>query len=243
MVSLTRVEDIFQEKELREGIVRFDSIQSIKLLKVHLTFDYQREILSNFSYEFKKRILYCIRGESGIGKSTILQLLCGMLIPSQGVVCINDISIDNIDGEYFRQKNISIVEQNPIFYYNTLKENILMGCSSVPNEQIFAVMERVNLIDLVSNQEADLEKPISSLNNSLSGGELYRLAIARLILQNREICLFDKPTAALDNKNRILVFKILETLAKEKMVIVVSHDNDLMQIAHKIIDLSVAYSK
>ena len=175
---------------------------------------YDRLVLNNVNVCFGDTGLVCLLGESGSGKSTLLNLIAGFDKPDNGSIYVNGINIDSYKSDYYHQNIVSVIFQN----YN--------------------LIESLNVYDNVglNNDKSNVDKVLDILNISklkkkrvklLSGGEAQRCAIARCLLSDSKIILADEPTGALDSVNSDKIMEILKDVSREKLVIVVTHNEEL----------------
>lgn len=200
-----------------------------KLIADKISISYgHKNILSNVTYTFKTGFFYLIQGQSGIGKTSLINILGLLRKPKAGQVKWNNISLWNLNKESqanFRNKNIGFVfQQNNLIENLSVKDNILLpllkGCKS--NDE---VKDKLNeIVDFL--QIKDL---LTKLPKDLSGGEEQRVAIARALISDSEIILADEPTSSLDKGNTCKIYSLLQMLANKlgKLVIVVSHETRL----------------
>lgn len=201
----------------------------LKLINVSKTYkngDVESVALKGVNVEFGESGIVSILGGSGCGKSTLLNIIGGLLDSSDGELIINDISTANYkatDWDYYRNNYIGFIFQS---YYLIPQLNVLenveltlslVGMSRETKKQkALAALKMVNLSDQIK------KKP-----NQLSNGQMQRAAIARAIVHNPEIILADEPTGALDSENSVQVMKLLQYLAKDKLVLMVTHNAEL----------------
>lgn len=195
--------------------------------------------ISNVNYTFYPNNLYCISGESGAGKTTLIQLL-GLLLPfNEGKIIIEGCDINNLtenEKSDMRNKKIGFVFQ--AYYLNPLMkayENVMLP--SYINEDIKDTNRKEIAYKLL--EKVGLKGRENHYPKELSGGEQQRVAIARAIINNPRIILADEPTGSLDPKNEKRVLEILKKLSKEdKIVIVVSHSNEVKKYADVLIEIN-----
>lgn len=175
---------------------------------------YDRLVLNNVNVCFGDTGLVCLLGESGSGKSTLLNLIAGFDKPDNGSIYVNGINIDSCKSDYYHQNIVSVIFQN----YN--------------------LIESLNVYDNVglNKDKSNVDKVLDTLGISklkrkrvkyLSGGEAQRCAIARCLLSDSKIILADEPTGALDSVNSVKIMEILKDVSREKLVVVVTHNEEL----------------
>lgn len=191
-------------------------------------------ILNDINLELSSGEFVCIYGESGSGKSTLMNIIGGLDNNYDGKVKIDDVSIKEFDLDNYRRDKIGFVFQNfNLIPYLTVFENVMLMLDMVKlkeKEKIKKTKEALRKVGLIKHSH---KKP-----NELSGGMKQRVALARAIINEPDIILADEPTGALDKKNANKVLNILKNLSLEgKLVIVVTHSNNVKKFANKIITL------
>lgn len=191
-------------------------------------------ILNDINLELSSGEFVCIYGESGSGKSTLMNIIGGLDNNYDGKVKIDDVSIKELDLDNYRRDKIGFVFQNfNLISYLTVFENVMLMLDMVKlkeKEKIKRTKEALRKVGLIKHSH---KKP-----NELSGGMKQRVALARAIINEPDIILADEPTGALDKKNANKVLNILKNLSLEgKLVIVVTHSNNVKKFANKIITL------
>ncbi|MDP2716724.1 thiol reductant ABC exporter subunit CydD [Rheinheimera sp.] len=164
-----------------------------------------------------------ISGASGRGKTTILQSLCGLLPPLAGSVLLNNQSL--------AQHTLAYLPQQPWLINGSWADNLRLLAPAASEAQMLAVLSRLGLAELVTETAAGLYRQISEQGRGLSGGQLQRLALARVLLAPTAVVLLDEPTASLDGHSRDLVLSALQQLKPQVMLILVSHDPALQVLA------------
>lgn len=189
-------------------------------------------ILQNINFEFKDNGIYGLFGASGSGKTTILKLLFGLYLPTKG-----NINISSPEGTYSPQQlrhKISYVPQNLELLNASISENLKLFDDSISNEEMISICKFLHLYDKIMSLQNNYESIISEKIN-FSEGEKQRICIARAVLKKSPIYVFDEPTAFLDKDSKLQLKCIIDKLAKESIVIVVSHDPYIFKNAQKIV--------
>ena len=179
------------------------------------------DILNNINLDFKKKELVFILGASGSGKSTLLNVIGGLVDVTSGCIMLDDRDITKFDNSMlcnYRNNMIGFIFQDyHLVEYMSVMDNIRLG-QTIKNDSS-KIEDILRKLGIYSKRK--------SLVNKLSGGEKQRVAIARAIINNPDIILADEPTGALDSSNSIKIMNILKEISKDKLVIVVSHDEGL----------------
>lgn len=198
-------------------------IKTIKVIELN-QIDYFKNsvsVLKDFSYRFITGKKYVVIGESGTGKSTLLNLMMGIDSPTTGTIRINDTRLENVDKDMLYQK-MAYMKQDTDIFSASIAENVSFF-HPYDNRLIENALNQSNLSYLVN--ERGIHSEVNSTSNTLSGGEKKRLDIARALFKNADVLIFDEPTSGLDRKNELIFAKLLKTL-EDKIIIVVTHSND-----------------
>jgi len=191
-------------------------------------------VLNKVNLDFKKHELVFILGKSGSGKSTLLNIIGGLLEVDSGSVMLDDKEVTKFNNSMlcsYRNNMIGFIFQDyHLIEYMNVIDNIKLGMTVSGNVGGDRIEEVLRKVEIYSKRKTKV--------NKLSGGEKQRVAIARAIINNPDIILCDEPTGALDSLNSIKIMNILKELSKDKLVIVVSHDNALAdKYADRIINI------
>ena len=181
------------------------------------------EIIKNLNFTIKKGEKICITGESGEGKTTLLDLLLGLLKPKAGKILVDGKDIrENLDSW---KHLINFTPQNTILISDTLKNNIALkrDLSKKDEDRVTEVLTFSNLENFQKKEKIDIDYKIGEDAKDLSGGQAQRIAIARSLYETGELFIFDEFTSSLDNQTSQIVIKNIFKALKDKTIIVVSH--------------------
>jgi ATP-binding cassette subfamily B protein len=173
-------------------------------------------------------------GESGAGKSTILNMLIGFYRPTSGRILMDGIPFDELDMRAFRNK-LAVVPQSTVLFSGTIRENITYGLSDVSDEKLQHVIEIANLHDVIAAMPNGLDSKIGEHGGKLSGGQRQRIAIARAMIRDPQIILLDEATSALDNVSEFLVQKAMKELIRGRTTFIVAHRLSTIRDADRIV--------
>lgn len=214
-----------RNQEAKDETNRKAEKQKEMLLSVeHLNFSYQgnKKIFCNFSTEFSKGRPTAILGESGIGKSTLINILLGFQKADSGTICYAGEDFNNLTEEE-RMRLFSVVDQKPFFFHQSLFENLRIAKPNVSREEVQEVLNKVGLQDFCQGLKDGMDTSLYEWGANLSGGELQRLAIARALLKEAPVYIFDEPTAGLDTVHEKKILELIVSLAKEHIVVLITH--------------------
>ena len=188
----------------------------------NLTFAYKQDnVLENINLKINEPGIYGVVGSSGSGKSTIAKLLLGYFDHYQGSLTYNGLQVKEIN-HHDLMKQITLVEHNPYIFAGTVRSNLLDGNCYASDEQLMAVLEKVNLLNYFKELDG-LDSEIEERGNNLSGGQKQRLSIARALLHDSGVYIFDEATSNIDIESEEIIMQVIEAMKKDKIVILISH--------------------
>lgn len=193
----------------------------IEIKDLFFSYDGEKTVLNDISATFKKHELISIVGESGCGKSTLASLLCGTTKGYIGSITIGSVEIKDID-EKTLMNNITAVNFNSYIFAGTVRENMLIADKSAGDEKMIEALKMVNLWSFLSEQDG-LDTKLNQQGSNFSGGQRQRLAIARALLHNTPIYVFDEVTSNIDAESENDIMAVIHNMAKIKTVILISH--------------------
>ena len=193
----------------------------IEIKDLSFSYDNEKTVLNDISATFKKHELISIVGESGCGKSTLASLLCGTTKGYSGSITIGGVEIKDID-EKTLMNNITAVNFNSYIFSGTVRENMLIADKSAGDEKMIEALKMVNLWSFLSEQDG-LDTKLNQQGSNFSGGQRQRLAIARALLHNTPIYVFDEVTSNIDAESENDIMTVIHNMAKIKTVILISH--------------------
>lgn len=221
MAACDKIFKLLDMPEDGEKMAVIGEEKTIQLENLKFAYEEGHEILHGIDLEVKKGRFVALVGESGCGKSTIAGLLMGKKKGYQGKITIGDAELSEIKEESL-MKNITGVSHNSYLFKGTVRENLLMGKSEATDEELFAVLKKVKLYDFLM-EEQGLDTVLLGKASNLSGGQCQRLALARALLHDTPIYIFDEATSNIDVESEEAIMEQIYRLAKEKTVILISH--------------------
>jgi len=223
--AINRLNKILELKLEKNGNIILDKNSNkidISLKNLCFSYNEEKEVLKNISFDIKAGEKIAIIGASGSGKTTIANIISGFYAKTAGDILYNNISVDKINKQSLRE-NIFLVLQMPILFNNSLRFNITMGNSNISDEDILKALKIAQLFDTVENLPNKLDTIVGKHGIRLSGGQRQRLSIARMIIANPNIVIFDESTSALDVHTESKLFDDLKEFLKSKTVITIAH--------------------
>lgn len=193
----------------------------LKLYNVTFSYDGQRDVLKSVSMTFPKRGMTAIVGESGCGKSTVVNMLFGAFRPKAGVVTVGGKPIENLRRESY-YAHLAVVSYNTYIFNETVRQNFILANKNVSDEEIYAALDKVNLASFI-HENGGLDKTITEDAANISGGQKQRLALAVNLVADKDIYVFDEATSNIDIESESIIMANIKELSKTKAVIVISH--------------------
>lgn len=193
----------------------------LALQKVSFSYDGQREVLKQVTMNFLEIGMTAIVGESGCGKSTVVNLLSGAFRPKEGMVSIGGKTMEQVNRESY-YAHLAIVSYNTYLFNETVRENFFLAKKEVSDEEIYTALEKVNLTSFI-RENGGLDKVITEDAANISGGQKQRLALAVNLVADKEIYIFDEATSNIDIESETIIMNNIKELSKKKSVIVISH--------------------
>ncbi|MCR5354321.1 MAG: ABC transporter ATP-binding protein/permease [Lachnospiraceae bacterium] len=193
----------------------------IRLSDVNFSYDDDKQVLNHISADIKENAFVGIVGESGSGKSTIASLIMGRNTIKQGNLMIAGINVSDINEDNLF-KNINYVGIGSTFFKGTVRENLLLAKPEASDEELWEVLAECN-IDGFFKEQMGLDTLLAENAENLSGGQRQRLALARAILHDAKIYIFDEATSNIDMDSEELILSVIKKLARYKTVIMITH--------------------
>lgn len=210
-----------REKNIIEDISDLDKI-NINLNDVTFSYDSKRDVLKNVSLNIKNKGFTAIVGRSGSGKSTIANLLLNTYEVNKGEIMFNNTNLNNISFDDIYEK-IMLINTNSYIFNGTILDNLKIAKENLTDNEIQYALELSNLKSFVDGLKDGINTKVGEGGSLLSGGQKQRLALARAVLSDRDIYIFDEATSNVDVESEEIILDAINKLAKEKTVIVISH--------------------
>ena len=196
-------------------------LSSIKFENVDFSYDGIRNIINNLSFCISSNSITSFVGESGSGKSTVASLLLGINKRVSGKITYENTELFDIK-ESDLMKNVTIVSANSYIFKGSLRDNLSMGNVDVSDDDMYTILKKVNLYDFFESENS-LDTKINEAGSNLSGGQRQRLAIARAILKDSKVYIFDEATSNIDLESEEIIMNLINEIAKDKIVVLISH--------------------
>lgn len=237
LVAAHRISEILDEKTETTGDGKCPEIEGALEFK-NVSFGYREgeKVLDKLSFEVKKGETVAILGPTGSGKSSLMHLLPRLYDYDDGSITVDGVELRNIDRKWIR-KNVGIVLQEPFLYSRNIAENLSIGKCDVEETEIFEAARTASLHDVVSEFEKGYETMVGEQGVTLSGGQRQRLAIARTLLLETPILIFDDSLSAVDTETDAAIRRALKKRSSEATTFIVSHRITTLMEADRILVL------
>lgn len=224
----------FASKDLKTSIC-LD--QGITLDGIHFSYPDGPELFSGFTDTIPAYKMTGIVGESGIGKTTLIDLVAGLQKPTSGKIIVdNKILNDKLQQTW--KMSIGYLPQDPFFIDGTIRENLIWDSGEdISDEKIKEVLKLVNAEVLIGNQKNGIDTQIANYQYYFSGGERQRLAMARVLLRKPKLLILDEATSSLDPENEKIIMEVLQSLKKKTTILFVSHRTSILSYFDKILEV------
>lgn len=210
-----------------EGCVDFD----------HVSYHYpnsEKPVVNDFDLHVRQGERIAVVGSSGSGKSTVMNLLIGLLSPTSGEIFIDGMPMSEMSMQSYR-RFISVVPQNSILFSGTIRENIIYGLDSYSEEALRRAVEDANITEFLKELPEGLDTPVGEHGDRLSGGQKQRVSIARALIRDPKLLILDEATSALDNVSEYHVQKAIDKLVNARTTFIVAHRLSTIRNADRIV--------
>ena len=218
-IEQNEIKDIYGEFDFKDVTFRYNNID--------------RPVLHNLNLHVDKGETIALVGESGAGKSTILNLVIGFNQVNSGEVLIDGHNMKDIDLRSYR-KHLAVVPQTSILFSGTIRDNITYGVDNVDEATLDEIVKAANLTDLINSLPDGLDTMVGEHGGKLSGGQRQRISIARALIRNPKVIVLDEATSALDSISEKLIQEALNNLTKDRTTFIVAHRLSTIKDADKI---------
>lgn len=209
--------------ETQQSAVDFEAKNNVQveIKDLHFSYSEEKPAITGLDLSILPNQLTVFVGKSGCGKSTLVSLLMGFNKAQQGEILFNGQNALNIDRTSFYQK-VSLVSHSSYVFKGSLRENMTMAKIDATDEQIYACLEQVNLAQFV-RENGGLDMQLLSRGANLSGGQIQRLALARALLHNAELYIFDEATSNIDVESEEIILQFIQQFKQQKTIVMISH--------------------
>ncbi len=216
----------------KNGEIKISEINDDIIFKnIGFSYDENKIILNNCNLTIFKNKINALIGDSGVGKSTIIDLLMGFQKATSGEIFINQTKIDELDLNYFRQ-NIGYVPQDPMLFHTSIKNNIMWAKNNnISEDQVVEALKLANALEFVMSFPNKLETTVGEKGTEISGGQRQRIALARALVRKPKLLILDEPTSSIDTESENLINETLKKLSSFTTIVMISHSQETKNIS------------
>ena len=240
-LSLMAIERVFEMIDMEVKIHEDENKKNMPSLKkeiefknVNFSYTDEKQILKDINLTIPKGKTVALVGNSGGGKTTVVNLIPRFYDTNEGEILIDGTNIKDLSLKSLRD-NIAVVFQDNFLFSGTIRDNIMLGKQNATDKEVQKAIQMACLDEFITSLENGLDTEIGERGVLLSGGQKQRIAIARAFIKNAPIVILDEATSALDNKSEAIVQQAIDNLMKDRTVIVIAHRLSTVQNADKII--------
>lgn len=238
--------------EMKDAAINLEELNNIKTISDNVDFNFKnsidvknltfnftdKKIFENINLKIPKNKIIGLFGKSGEGKTTFVDIICGLMEPSSGKILIDDnydINKKGIKNKW--RKKIGYVTQNIYLLNDTIKNNILYGLEEFNKDKFDRVLINSQFEEVVKNFPNRENMMVGENGVNFSGGQIKRLAIARALYRDPELIVFDETTSSLDIENEKRIFQILEKIKLNKSIIIISHSKETLNYCDQVYEV------
>lgn len=221
MAASDKIFRLLDLPEMQGGVETVPEACNIVCADVRFSYEPEREILHGVTLQFPQGSFTAIVGESGCGKSTLAAILMGRNRGYTGSVTIGGVALQDI-AERSLMQNVTYISHNSYLFKGTVRENLRMGNPDATDEALWSVLEQTRLADFLRSEKG-LDTPLAEKGGNLSGGQCQRMALARALLHDSPVYIFDEATSNIDVESENDIMEQIHVLAQTKTVILISH--------------------
>ena len=196
--------------------------------------DAEERVIHKLDFQVKAGETVAFVGESGAGKSTIMNLLIGFCMPTEGVIRVDGIPTEELNLKSYR-KHLAVVPQNTVLFSGTIRDNILYGTSGVSEETLNRVIDEAGLRSVIEGSPEGLDRMVGERGDKLSGGQKQRISIARALIREPKVIILDEATSALDAVSEREVTEAINKISGNTTMFIVAHKLETIKNADRII--------
>lgn len=240
--SYDRLSEWISMKLENNNSLMIKSIDDIKVEDLSFGYTESNLIYDSFRFTFSKGNIYKVKGKNGSGKSSLVNLLIGLYNNHfTGDVKINGISIKNLDMYNVRNKLIGVTEQEPLLLPDSIMNNITYNLDEINTNKLNEYIELLNMTEFLSKLPNYLDTVLSPKSYNLSGGEKQKISLLRTLLKDPDVLIFDEATSALDKQTTNNLKLLIESIKREKIIIVIDHNDNFDDIVDNVLEIDLLH--
>lgn len=239
--SITRLNNFFGKEHCENNLTKSyflkQKVDNICFKNVYFKYGSAEDfVIDGLNFELKGQGVYQISGENGSGKTTIVKLLCGLLDKYDGEILYNGRSIRNMSSANIRNI-VSVMSQNVFLFDDTLENNILYGNKEIDENKYTEICSLLKINEIYLSRGMTKDMTVGSMGNKLSGGEKQKIALARTMMKNTDVIIFDEAISNIDSETKKLIKEVICNELNDKMIIIIDHSDYFSEIIKNTIKI------
>lgn len=222
IVSFERYLEYLSDDKRDDRYLECRKLENVCLRNIFFSYG-SNTILNDFSYSFKRGEITLILGENGVGKSTLIDLISGVVLPDKGEVVYDGVNLSSIKVDNIANL-VGVVSQHPYLYSDTIKNNVVLG-RDISEEDVLELGRQLGFNDILAGDDLNTSSILSEFGSNLSGGQMRKLSVLQGIIGDSELLIYDEPLANLDEKARGNMIEYIKSQKDTRITIVISHEN------------------
>ncbi len=238
IASKNRLFELVNIKTENNGTVNINDINQIVIKSLTFAYDGDLQLFKNLSIQLNKGKIYSIKGRNGAGKSTFVNVLIGLFQNEySGEIFYDDINIHDLDMYSIRKNKIAISDQEPQLLNSSIIENLILDIPNIDNTEVDNWCKKLGIFNKIVSVDNSFNANIAEKSLNLSGGEKQKISLVRTFLKDAPLIILDEPTSALDIQSVNILIDVLEKIKKDKIIIIITHDEKLSCCIDDVIDI------
>jgi len=225
--------DIQEESPAEESLHAATFERSMSISKLSFAYENERNVFKGIDISIDKNKTIGFVGESGVGKSTFVKLLLGLLTPSAGRISVDGVSFEELELGSWR-KQVGYVNQEPYFFNGSIKDNLLMVKPAATDDEVDSALALAHCKDFVDEMPGGVNASLGDKGLTISGGQRARLALARALIIEPSVLVLDEMTGSLDPETEELVIKLIESMKGKMTIIIITHKRNVLRSADRV---------
>ena len=233
--TLETIDQLDKEKQVQTGEAFHQLQNKIKVQSVSFSYG-ENQLFNQLSFSIPANKITALLGPSGVGKSTLIDLILFLQQPTEGEIFVDDISLNQIDQNQWRSQ-IAFVPQDAFLFHTSILENLTWAKPNSTTKEIEIALKQAGALEFVQQLPSGLNTLVGDRGTNLSGGERQRIALARALIRKPQLLILDEATSAVDDMSENIIKEALGQLSGKMTIIIVAHRSKLVDLADNIIQL------